>query len=284
MLKSFNGAQLVGVGLRHPHYAHVLEHKPPVSWFEVHSENFFMEGGPSLHFLDKIREDYPLSLHGIGLSLGSAEGIDKHHLKKLKTLINRFSPFLFSEHLSWSIVDGIYVPDLLPLPYTDETLKIMTQNIDQAQTELGQELLIENPSTYLEYKDSYIPEPEFLVNLSQKTGAKLLLDINNIYVSSCNHGWDGHAYINEIPPDLVKEIHLAGHEIKTFEDGSKIRIDTHSSHVCDDVWELFQQALDRGVHAPTLIEWDTDIPDFNTLINEAILAQGFIDQRRKKSA
>lgn len=270
--------QLVGVGLRHPHYSYVLENEPPIGWFEVHSENFFSEGGNTLHILDTIRENYPLSLHGIGLSLGSADGLDPHHLDRLKTLINRFSPFLVSEHLSWSRIQGIYFPDLLPLPYTQETLDILAQNIDQAQESLGRELLIENPSSYLEYKDSSFLETQFLKELCTKTGAKLLLDVNNVYVSASNHGWDAAAYLDDIPINLVGEIHLAGHDFRTFEDGEVLRIDTHSTPICKEVWDLFHYTVAKGVKAPTLIEWDADIPPFEVLMQEATLAQNILTQ------
>lgn len=279
-LKSLNPHDLVGVGLRHPHYSYVLEHKPPIGWFEVHSENYFMKGGPALQLLDKICEDYSLSLHGIGLSLGSADGLDKNHLAQLKELIQRFSPFLVSEHLSWSRVNETYFPDLLPIPYTEETFALMAQNIDEAQTVLGREILIENPSSYLEYKDSTFSETDFLMSLCQKTGAKILLDINNVYVSSFNHGWDASSYLQAISLSLVGEIHLAGHSLKTFEDGSVLRVDTHSSCVCDEVWDLYHQAVRQGIHVPTLIEWDEDIPDFGVLMEEASIAHSYLEKKK----
>lgn len=270
----------VGVGLRPPHYQYVLDNTPSIGWFEVHPENFFMQGGPALQLLDRICKEYSLSLHGVGLSLGSAERIDQDHLKQLKTLIERFSPFLVSEHLSWSRIKGQYLPDLLPVPYTDEALEIFSNHIDETQSFLGREILIENPSSYLEYNVSTMTEPEFLNALCQKTGAKLLLDINNIYVSSVNHGWDPSFYLQNISPSLVGEIHLAGHSRKTFEDGSSLLIDTHSSHVCEKVWALYAEALQLGVQAPTLIEWDTDIPDFEVLMGEAGLAEGYLEEKK----
>lgn len=270
----------VGVGLRLPHYQYVLDKTPSIGWFEVHSENFFMKGGPALQLLERICEKYPLSLHGVGLSLGSAERIDQDHLKHLKALIERFSPFLVSEHLSWSRVGGQYLPDLLPIPYTDEALEIFSNHIDETQNFLGREILIENPSSYLEYNMSTLTEPEFLSALCQKTGAKLLLDINNIYVSSVNHGWDPSFYLQNISPSLVSEIHLAGHSKKTFEDGSSLLIDTHSSHVCKEVWALYAEALQLGMGAPTLIEWDADIPDFEVLMGEARLAEGYLKEKK----
>lgn len=272
---------LVGVGLRQPHYAYILENNPPLGWVEVHSENFFMKGGPALQLLDKICELYPLSLHGVGLSLGSAEGLDPTHLKKLKECISRFSPFLVSEHLSWSRVQGVYLPDLLPLPYTDESLRLLTQNIDHAQSFLGREILIENPSSYFEYKDSTYSETDFLITLCQRTGAKILLDINNVYVSASNHGWDATDYLNEIPSLLVEEIHLAGHSLKNFEDGTSLLVDDHGACVCDEVWALYEKAIQNGICAPTLIEWDTDVPPFEILMKEAKKAQNLLQKKEE---
>jgi uncharacterized protein (UPF0276 family) len=271
-----NIEKLVGVGLRHPHFSYVLENKPGVGWFEVHSENFFQKGGASPAFLKEIRDNYPLSLHGVGLSLGSAEGLSLTHLEKIKQLIDRYSPFLVSEHISWSTVNGVYLPDLLPVPYTAETLDILTRNIDQAQTALGCEVLIENPSSYMEYKTSTYTEVDFLKTLCKRTGTKLLLDINNIFVSASNHGWDASSYIKAIPSNIVGEIHLAGHGMTTFDDGSQLRVDTHGSHVCDEVWDLFSQAVGQGIRVPTLIEWDADLPDFEILHNEAKKAEAYL--------
>lgn len=275
-----NSEKLVGVGLRYPHYSYVLENKPPVGWLEIHPENYFMKGGLSLSFIDKVCEYYPLSLHGVGLSLGSAEELDKDHLMKLKNLIERWSPFLVSEHLSWSRVQSVYLPDLLPFPYTDEAFAIFARHIDETQTYLGREILIENPSSYLEYKASTLSEVEFLTALCKQTGAKILLDVNNVFVASSNHGWDAKAYINAVPPEYVGEIHLAGHSLKTFEDGSTLRIDTHSAHICDEVWDLYDLAVQKGIRVPTLIEWDEDIPEFEVLLKEAQTAQSYLDKRK----
>ena len=270
----------IGLGLRHPHTQYVLENKPAIGWFEVHPENFFMKGGPALQMLERICEDYPLSLHGVGLSLGSAEEIDSFHLVQLKVLIDRFSPFLVSEHLSWSRVQGQYLPDLLPIPYTEESLEIFARHIDQVQNVLGREILIENPSSYFEYEVSCLTETDFLTALCQRTGARLLLDINNVYVSSMNHGWDPSSYIGSIAPALVGEIHLAGHSQKTFEDGSSLLIDTHSSHVCEEVWALYSMANHLGMEGPTLIEWDTDIPEFEVLMGEAKIAESHAKEKK----
>lgn len=250
---------------------------PGIDWVEVHSENFFAPGGPRIAQLEAVRESYALSCHGVGLSLGSAEGLDANHLSKLRTLVERFEPGLVSEHLSFSVVDGVYVNDLLPLPYTEEALAKTAENIDHAQTALGRQILVENPSSYLTFKESAVPEWEFLAALVEQTGCALLLDINNIYVSAQNNGLDAQAYLRGIPTAAVQEIHLAGHLVDG--DGSdRLLIDTHGDVVADPVWALYEQALERFGPRPTLIEWDTDIPDLNVLLAEAKTAQHLLDQ------
>jgi len=271
--------QLIGVGLRHPHYHEVLSTRPGIGWFEVHSENFFHQGGPAIDILLKVRENYPISLHGVGLSLGSASGVSEQHLAHLKSLIKKVNPFLVSEHLSWSMVSGVYLPDLLPVPYNDESLRIFTENISKTQDFLGREILIENPSSYLEYKASVQEEVEFLVELTKRSGAKLLLDVNNIFVSCENHGWDAEKYIQSVPLGIVKEIHLAGHSIKEIEHGQNVRIDTHDNVVCDAVWDLYASAIGRFGGVPTLLEWDANIPSLDFLIREAYKAAQYLDAR-----
>lgn len=273
--------QLIGIGLRAPHYTEIINTRPSVSWFEVHSENFFHLGGPTLNALKKIRDNYPISLHGVGLSLGSATGLDLNHLKKIKDLINEINPFLVSEHLSWGKIGKVYLPDLLPLPYTQESLKIISQNLMIAQDFLARELLIENPSSYLEYKTSELTEALFLVELCKKTGAKILLDINNIYVSAYNHGWDAKKYIDAIPSKLVKEFHLAGHSSKTISPTKNLLIDTHNNKISDAVWELYTYALNKMGKVHTLIEWDSDIPEFSVLIDEVQKAEAYCELSRK---
>ena len=261
--------QLIGIGLRHPHYASILEEKPSIGWLEVHSENFFHQGGPTLNILTKIREYYPISIHGIALSLGSADGIDLDHLKRLQILINHIDPFLISEHLSWNRVAGVSIPDLLPIPYNKESLTICSNNVSYVQDFLKRELLIENPSSYLEYKESHQAEADFLVELCYITGARILLDINNIFVSCFNHGWNAKQYIDSIPIDFVKEIHLAGHSHKNLPDNKLLKIDTHDDIVCTEVWDLYAYALSRFGATPTLLEWDAKIPELDLLIKEA---------------
>ena len=267
-----------GIGLRAPHVAEVMRTRPPVPWFEVHAENY-MGGGPTLQALERVRQDYPLSLHGVGLSLGSADGLDARHLMRLKRLVERLEPVLVSEHLSWSVAGGIYLNHLLPLPYTEETLAIVCQNIDRVQTVLGHRLLLENPSLYLRFVTSVIPEPEFLAAVVQRTGCGLLCDVNNIYVTTHNFSQDPVAYLEGIPVDAVAEIHLAGHAINDA-DGQAILIDDHGSPVSAAVWELFTLAVARFGPVPTLIEWDTNIPEFTVLMDEARQAERILAASR----
>ncbi|HAT9803938.1 TPA: DUF692 family protein [Legionella pneumophila subsp. pneumophila] len=268
MHKTINGA-MTGIGLRAPHYAQILEEKPDIDWLEVHTENFLLEGGPLLELLFSISQHYPLSFHGIGLSLGSAEGACTTHLNRIKTLIDRFKPALLSDHLSWSAIGSTYLPDLLPVPYNEESLIMISNNIDKVQSCLKRTLLIENPASYLEYQTSSYSEPDFLAEIIKRTGAKLLLDINNIYVSCSNHNRDPYQYIQKIPHEAVQEIHLAGHSIAYQDNMSFLRIDTHNNYVCPEVWDLYRYAIHYTGLVPTLLEWDTEIPSLDTLLNEA---------------
>jgi uncharacterized protein (UPF0276 family) len=256
-----------GIGLRYQHHALVLQDRPPVGWLEVHSENY-MGGGVPISYLDQIREHYPISLHGVGLSLGSDGPLDQAHLARLKTLIDRIEPGLVSEHLSWSVVDGIYLDDLLPLPYTEETMALVCQHINETQEFLARRILIENPSSYLRFKDSVIPEEEFIAEVARRTGCGILLDVNNVFVSASNFQFDPLTYIAAIPVDMVAEIHLAGHTINQVGDAT-IRIDDHGSRVCDAVWELYRATIKRFGVLPVLIEWDTRVPGLEVLVSEA---------------
>lgn len=257
----------VGIGLRAPHMAAVLATRPALGWLEVHAENY-MGGGPPLAALERLRADYPISVHGVGLSLGSAEGLDVRHLRRLKGLIDRCEPVLVSEHLAWSVAGGVYLNHLLPLPYTEETLACVARNVMQAQEVLQRRLLIENPSLYLRFADSPIPEPEFLRALVAQTGCGLLCDVNNIYVSCVNLGGDPVAYLEALPARAVAEMHLAGHAVNDA-DGQTVLIDDHGSPVCGAVWALYRHALACWGPVPTLIEWDTAIPELAVLLHEA---------------
>lgn len=259
----------IGVGLRYPHYQQVLEDNPPIDWFEVHSENFLYSGSPARGLLRQVREHYPISLHGVGLSLGSADGVCFEYLERLKSLMVDIQPFLMSEHLSWGKVGGVYLPDLLPVPYTTESLNIFTQNVEVTQDFLGRAILIENPSSYLEYGESNISEIDFLVMLCQKTGAKILLDVNNVFVSSHNHGWDPEQYIDAIPNGMVGEIHIAGHSTQEINGDKRLYIDTHDQEVCPGVWALYEKAVKKFGPIPTLLEWDAKIPELSVLMQES---------------
>ncbi len=257
-----------GIGLRSPHYAEVLSTLPSIAWLEVHSENFFAEGGRPHEILEQVRSHYPLSLHGVGLSLGSADPLNTWHLDKLKGLVDRYQPGLVSEHLCWCSVDKRYLNDLLPLPYTEESLNHISERIQYVQDYLGRQILIENLSSYLQYTHSTIPEWEFITAVAQRSGCGILLDINNIYVNACNHGFDAAHYLRAIPLEVVGEMHLAG-----FTDEGDILIDTHSRPVSANVWALYEQAIHRFGRRPTLIEWDTDIPALSVLLDEAAHAE-----------
>ena len=236
-----------------------------------------------LRYLETIRRDYPLSLHGVGLSLGSTEGIDATHLGGVKHVVERIEPGLVSEHLSWSSVGGTYLADLLPLPLTEEALEVVCRHVDQVQTHLKRRLLLENPSTYLRFRHSSIPEWEFLARVVERTGCGILCDVNNIYVSACNHGWDASTYLAALPPTAVGEIHLAGHAVKKFGDGHTLRIDDHGSRVAPAVWALYAEALARFGPVPTLIEWDTNVPPMAVLLEEAGHAAVLIEKAESGS-
>jgi uncharacterized protein len=259
-----------GIGLRAPHVAELLERRPAVDWLEIHAENY-MGGGPAVRSLERLRADYPLSVHGVGLSLGSAAGIDGAHLERLARLVERLQPALVSEHLSWSVTGGAYLNHLLPLPYTDEALDVLCANVARAQDRLGRRLLVENPSGYLRFRDSSIPEPELLNALARRTGCGLLCDVNNVYVTCCNLGGDPTAWLDALDTAPVGEIHLAGHAVNDA-DGRTVLIDDHGSPVADPVWRLLAHALRRFGATPTLIEWDTDVPALDVLLGEAAKA------------
>jgi uncharacterized protein (UPF0276 family) len=256
-----------GIGLRSPHVAEVLATRPALAWLEVHPENY-LGGGPAVRALHAVREQYPLSFHAVGLSVGSAAGVDRRHLGRIKSLVDRFEPALVSEHLAWSQVGGAYLNHLLPLPYTEDSLAAVSRNVDEVQTTLGRRVLIENPSGYLRFTTSTIPEAEFLAELARRTGCGLLLDVNNVYVSAQNLGLDSVAYMAALPPARVGELHLAGHSVNDA-DGRALLIDDHGSPVTPAVWALYEYALRRFGAVPTLVEWDTDIPSLEILLAEA---------------
>ena len=272
-----------GIGLRAIHHEEVVARSPGVGWFEAHSENYFARGGSPREVLAQVRRNYSLSLHGVGLSLGSTDPLDAGHLGEIVRLTRELEPMLVSEHLSWGSAGGRFTNDLLPLPYTEEALRHMVDRVSQVQDALGREMLIENVSSYLQFAGSQIDEWDFLAALSQESGCGLLLDVNNVYVSAMNHGFDPLHYLNRIPRERVREMHLAGHSIHTI-GGREIRIDTHSAPVCDEVWALYSAALERFGPVPTLIEWDTNIPALDVLVAEARKADRRMETQHARAA
>ena len=269
-------AAAVGIGLRSVHVADVIATRPAVAWLEVHAENYMASGGPTLAALERIRESYPVAIHAVGLSLGSADPLDARHLRRLRALVERIQPALVSDHLSWSSLGGRYVNHLLPLPYTDEALHLVCDHVAQAQDALGRRLLVENPSSYLRFRESPIPEPDFLADVVRHTGCGLLCDVNNVYVSACNLGLDPVAYLDALPVDAIEEFHLAGHSVNDA-DGVPVLIDDHGARVAPEVWALFAQVLARSGPRPTLIEWDANIPELSVLVDEARRADAVME-------
>jgi uncharacterized protein (UPF0276 family) len=268
-----------GIGLRAPHIREVLDTQPDVGWVEVHSENYFGDGGQSLQLLEQVRHHYPLSLHGVGLSLGSSDELNPQHLHRLRQLADRIEPGFVSDHISWSSVGGRYFNDLLPIPYTEESLDLVCRHVEQTQEFLGRRILVENASSYLQFSHSTIPEWEFVAQVAHRTGCGVLLDLNNVYVSASNHGFDASTYLRAIPAAAVEEFHLAGHT-----DTGSLLIDSHGAPVGDAVWALYAEALERFGALPTLVEWDTDIPPLSVLLDEARKAAGMMETERALAA
>ena len=282
-----------GLCLKPQHYTAILEEQPDVGWFEVHAENYLGAGGAPLHYLQKIRDNYPLSIHGVGLSIGSADGLDINHLKRVASLVERFQPESFSEHLAWSTHDNQFYSDLLPLPYNRQTEDIVCDHIDQIQSTLGRQMLLENPSNYLALEDTVYEEQAFIANVIRRTGCGLLLDVNNVYISAQNCGYSAERYIAQLPLQAVGEIHLAGHAVdggldsNSLADNESARdsdsnlgkvmpeplfIDAHDREVCSNVWSLFASTIAQTGLKPSLIEWDTNIPEWPVFMNEQRLA------------
>jgi hypothetical protein len=256
-----------GIGLRARHLDEMAACATSPGFLEVHAENHLV-GGPALRKIERLRADHVLSVHGVGLSLGSADGLDPRHLGRVAALVERLQPRFVSEHLAWSAVGGIYLNDLLPLPYTEESLAVVARNVDRLQTALNRPVMIENPSSYVAFAHSTLPEPAFLAALVERTGCRLLCDVNNIFVSGANLGFDPDAYLAALPGEAIEEIHLAGHA-RNDADGEIILIDDHGSRVSDAVWSLYRRTIARFGPRPTLIEWDTDVPALDVLIDEA---------------
>jgi len=263
LIPSFGG---YGLGLRKPHYAEFLEHRVGVDFVEVISENFMIDGGRPRQILRDVRALYPVALHGVSMSLGSADGLDGAYLQRLRTLVDEIEPLFVSDHLSWTRIEGFSSHDLLPLPYTKEALALVCANVDRAQTAIGRAMLVENPSSYLAFDGADMSEWEFIDALCRRTGCGLLLDVNNVFVSAANHGFDARVYLDGIPVDRVRQVHLAGHS-----QGRDMLIDTHDAPVCDSVWDLYAHILSP---VATMIERDDAIPPLHELLGELAIARG----------
>ncbi|MDO8877233.1 MAG: DUF692 domain-containing protein [Pseudolabrys sp.] len=267
-----------GVGFKPQHFADIIGGEQPIGFVEIHAENYMGAGGPPHAQLGALRERYALSVHGVGLSIGGAAALDAEHLARLKLLCDRYQPDSFSEHLAWSSHGEVFYNDLLPLPYTPETLARIVEHIDLVQTTLGREMLLENPSTYVTFVDSTFPETEFLAEIARRSGCGLLLDVNNVFVSAKNHGTDPTSYLAAFPMARVKEIHLGGHDEQTDDDGAPLLIDAHGSPVADPVWALYENAIARSGPLATLIEWDNNVPAWPVLAREARAASDILSR------
>ena len=267
-------APAAGIGLRAPHYREMLARRPPLAFLEVHSENYFGAGGPPHYYLEQLRQDYPLSLHGVGLSLGSIDPLNTAHLTKLKHLTDRYQPALISDHLCWTSVDGTHVHDLLPLPFTRAMAKHVARRILQAQDTLGRRLLVDNASSYVAFAESDMNEWEFVNEVVAEADCLLLLDVNNVYVNAANHGFDASVYLDAMPAARVAEIHLADFDI---DERAQCLVDTHGKLVHEPVWALYRETVRRIGPRPTLIEWDADIPPLDVLLGEAAKANAILE-------
>lgn len=278
-----------GVGLRLPHLAEVAAARPEIGWLEIHPENFLANPHAN-ELLDEIASRYPVSVHTVGVSVGSVDGVDREHLARVARLIERINPFVVSGHLAWSTHPGEYLNDLLPLPYNEETLAVVSRHVDQVQQALGRPYLVENPSSYIGFAGSTMNEVEFLSELVRLTGCKLLCDISNIHVSSHNMGYDAYAYVDGLPGEAIAEMHLGGFTIEDDgESGGTVLVDTHDQQIADPAWRLYAYALERFGARPTLIEWDADLPPFATLLAEAahanaVAADVFAARERRVAA
>lgn len=267
-----------GLGLKHEHFLEVLETSPDIGFFEVHAENYMVAGGPFHHYLGLIREQYPLSLHGVGLSIGGEGPLDRGHLARLATLIERYQPHSFSEHLAWSSHGPVFLNDLLPLAYDSATLQRVCEHVDQVQSTLKRPMLLENPSTYLQFQRSTLDETDFISEIIRRTGCGLLLDVNNVYVSCINHQRDPLAYIDALPLHAVGEMHLAGFAEDTDSLGDRLLIDDHGAPIDNAVWQLYEKVLAQVGSVATLIERDNQVPAFGVLLAEAQQADWHLSQ------
>ena len=265
-----------GAGLKPGHYQTILQERPDIGFFEIHAENYMRDGGPPHAFLTAIRADYPISLHGVGLSIGGPDPLDKAHLARLRAVNDRYEPGLFSEHLAWSTHDDRYLLDLLPLAYNRETLTRVVDHIDEVQNAMGRQMLLENPSTYLEIRDTSMPETEFLREVTRRSGCGLLLDVNNVQVTAVNHSTSPWDYLASFPLEHVRELHLGGHAEDADEDGNRILIDAHDREVDEVVWDLYRHVTQRTGPLPSLIEWDDKVPEWSGLFADAQRADAIL--------
>jgi len=270
-----------GLGLKAEHYRSILATRPQIGFFEIHAENYMGAGGPPHRYLSAIRRDYQVSLHGVGLSIGGEKPLDRGHLARLKALADRYEPGLFSEHLAWSTHDTGYMSDLLPLPYTSQTLARVCAHINQTQDTLGRQMLLENPSSYVSFAESTYAEAQFIAEIVRRTGCALLLDVNNVLVSAQNLGTDPQSYLDEYPLQHVREIHLAGHDVVVDDSGGQVLIDAHGSDVADPVWDLYASVIARTGPLPSLIERDNNVPPLDDLIAEARRAEAVLSGLRE---
>jgi hypothetical protein len=267
--RSFGLPARPGVGYKPQHFNEITSAAGPVGWLEIHAENYMGDGGRPLAQLRHLAERFPISVHGVGLSIGGEGPLDRDHLARLKQLCGWLNPASFSEHLAWSTHDGAYLNDLLPVPYTSETLARVCDHVDQVQEALGRRMLLENPSTYIAFAETAMGEVEFLTEIARRTGCGLLLDVNNVYVSGINQNYDPVAYLDAFPLHLVGEVHLGGHDEDNDDHGNRLLIDSHGAEVVDPVWALYARVIGRAGPKPTLIEWDNDVPDWPVLAAEA---------------
>ncbi|MBR1159715.1 DUF692 domain-containing protein [Bradyrhizobium elkanii] len=273
---------LAGTSFKPKHLAAILDEGPQRGFFEVHAENYMGAGGPPHRALEAVRRDHPVSLHGVCMSIGGEQPLDKAHLTRFRDLVERYEPALVSEHLAWSTHDTTYFNDLLPLPYTEATLGRVCHHIDQVQDAISRPLLLENPSTYLAFAESTMSETEFIRRVADRTGCGLLLDINNVFVSATNHGFSALDYLSDFPLSRVGEIHLAGHAEQRDDEGDLLLIDSHDGPVTDAVWKLYEIVITRCGPLPTLVEWDSKIPDWPVLKAEAAAAQAILDRHQRE--
>ena len=271
-----------GIGLKPQHYQEILRDRPDFGFFEVHAENYMGAGGPPHHYLEAVRKDYPISLHGVALSIGGESPLNRDHLARLKALLERYDCGLFSEHLAWSTHEDAYLDDLLPVPYTGKTLQRVCDHVNETQDFLGRKMLLENPSTYVQFEESTMSEIDFISQIAMRTGCGLLFDVNNVFVTCKNHNLDPNAYIDAFPVEHVGEIHLAGHDERRDDTGAPLLIDAHGSPVVNRVWKLYERTISRVGPVPTLIERDANVPPLADLLAEASRADRVLNAERQR--